>query len=73
MAAEIPKHVASSVLGILGDLKAKLVPFVTDVVHKASTGGIDIAESTAQNVLDEVRAKLGALESEIKKHAPPGV
>lgn len=73
MADQIPQHVASSVLGILGDLRSKLVPFVTDIVHKASSGSIDIAEHTAQNVLDEVRTKLTALEAEIKKHAPPGV
>lgn len=73
MAAEIPKHVASSVLGSLGRLRESLQPKLEDLINQAATDGLAITESTVRTVLDELRSHLKTVEAEVKKHAPSDV
>jgi hypothetical protein len=68
--AAIPDPVAKIVLGSVGELERELIPFIEKIVHDAGSGSIDIAEHTAQNILDAVRTHLGKIESEVKRHSP---
>lgn len=67
--ASIPGNVASSLLNRLRELEERLVPFIRDVAQKAASESFDIAQDTAQGVLDDVVKGLESLKSTVQKNS----